>query len=380
METVKEFWNEFKERVSSPFFASFIISWVIFNYPIIIGLLFYKQPELKADGYVSYLDLINQCYNSWNMIWYPLITATAYTLILKELLRIIQARITTWSTRFILWMTKKSVVGAELHRALEKALNVKIAEYAVATNDEGLAVNKNLLLEAKIIEKDTLISDKDSALSLKDQLHLNEITELREKNGNAALELRKVYDGRIETLEKQNTKYVQDLESRFDDTILPLRESLVTVKLKVGELEQENERLNSSVDRINELLFEKEKARVELQRDYEDLEAKIGLLSNERDVLNHSVTEMNRKIQILKILEGIDVTILPNGSKGKLINSTTAWAIRSGDQIFTQNSGSGEVVGGSDTPESGGFEFSVINSDGVELTINTNSDNVYKVI
>lgn len=76
-----EIYKEFKERLSSPFIFSFILSWFIINWRIWIGLFFYDIEDLYRDGYHSFICLI-----STNIAWYsglvkPLIGAFLYTFV-----------------------------------------------------------------------------------------------------------------------------------------------------------------------------------------------------------------------------------------------------------------------------------------------------------
>jgi hypothetical protein len=55
---VGEVYKEFKERMSSPLIFSFLISWCVINWKIIIGLIFYDMTDLHRDHYCSYIHLI----------------------------------------------------------------------------------------------------------------------------------------------------------------------------------------------------------------------------------------------------------------------------------------------------------------------------------
>lgn len=79
-DSIKEFFKDVKERSSSPFFSSFIISWLIINWRIPIGLLFYKNSELAVDSYLSPIDLIEKNYCLGKSIIAPLIGACVYTI------------------------------------------------------------------------------------------------------------------------------------------------------------------------------------------------------------------------------------------------------------------------------------------------------------
>jgi len=251
MDTVKDIFKDLKDRISSPFFSSFIISWMIFNYQIVIALLFYKQSELKADGYTSYLNLIKNCWDSRYMITYPLTAAVLYSVFVKEFIKIIQTRIATWSTRFILWMTDESVVSAKTHRKSEKDLRLIIAEYADSVNIEGAAKIENVTLKGRITE---LIAKHDIDIR---QLNTNndqrifdinagfntKISDLQKKHKDSSSALQKNITDKDDLLDVQKAEI-----ERSNNKIIDLSRQLqardqLTVGLR-SDLDRETEKLN----------------------------------------------------------------------------------------------------------------------------------------
>ncbi len=79
MEKIQQFFRHIGERLSNPFLFSFLISWLIANYKVIIGLCFYSISDLKVDGYNSYLDLIEKSVTIWTGVVIPLLGASIYT-------------------------------------------------------------------------------------------------------------------------------------------------------------------------------------------------------------------------------------------------------------------------------------------------------------
>lgn len=79
--SLSNIFKDLKGRISSPFFFSFLLSWLVFNWQIIIALLFYKHNEVLLDGYSSYINLIKENSYHGNSFWYPLLAALSYTLI-----------------------------------------------------------------------------------------------------------------------------------------------------------------------------------------------------------------------------------------------------------------------------------------------------------
>src|SRR5690606_4964283 len=81
MDQVKSFFETFKERISNPLISSFIIAWLVVNWKITIGLLFYNIAELNRDGYISYIDLISKNSCAINTFVIPLAWSLFYTFI-----------------------------------------------------------------------------------------------------------------------------------------------------------------------------------------------------------------------------------------------------------------------------------------------------------
>lgn len=99
MEKISDFLKDFLDRLSSPLFASFIISWIFFNWKVPVALIFYSFDDLKADGYKSFNDLILHSVDTAHGIIYPLLCALAYCFIfplVKNVLLATNAWYKTW--------------------------------------------------------------------------------------------------------------------------------------------------------------------------------------------------------------------------------------------------------------------------------------------
>jgi hypothetical protein len=79
METIKDFLKEFKDRLTSPLFGSFIFAWIIINWRVPIALLFYKQNEMLLDRHRSFIGMIEDYYHVGKFFLFPLIVALFYT-------------------------------------------------------------------------------------------------------------------------------------------------------------------------------------------------------------------------------------------------------------------------------------------------------------
>jgi hypothetical protein len=148
MEKVSDFFSELKERISNPLVLSFLISWCIWNYKIVVGIAFYKQNELKSDGYNSYLDLIHKEDNLKHFLWFPLVFAICYTIffpLIKIGILAIGAAADTWGVKLNLWITKSYNVPIEVYLNQEEKYNKaldRVAKYATAEKELNVKISE----------------------------------------------------------------------------------------------------------------------------------------------------------------------------------------------------------------------------------------------
>lgn len=81
MDKLNDIFKEIKQRVTSPLIFSFLLSWIIINWRVTIGLVFYKIEDLAKDQYQSYTDLIVKNYGPWHYYYYPILIAIGYTFV-----------------------------------------------------------------------------------------------------------------------------------------------------------------------------------------------------------------------------------------------------------------------------------------------------------
>jgi hypothetical protein len=109
LDDVKDFVKSFTERLSSPIFGSFAISWLLINYEIPITLVFYKQEDLIRDGYPSFLHVIWQHSNLWKFGVLPLICMFCYVIVypwIRNGVSALHAMADAWGGNVVLKATK----------------------------------------------------------------------------------------------------------------------------------------------------------------------------------------------------------------------------------------------------------------------------------
>lgn len=99
MEKVKDILSNIRERFSNPLLFSFLCSWLVINWKISVGLLWYDPTQLEKHGYVSFFDLIEHNLNTNDSIYKPLIFAIAYT-ILAPVLKVFIKAFYSWTSKW----------------------------------------------------------------------------------------------------------------------------------------------------------------------------------------------------------------------------------------------------------------------------------------
>lgn len=167
MDKVSDIYIELKDRLSSPIFFSFIISWCVINWRVIIGLLFYKSSDLKIDGYSSYIDLISTNYHWSNTIIIPLTSALLYTFFYPIVRNCIYA-FNTWTKKW----------GNNWNLKLSRTSNISIGKYIALRDtykERTELLNKVLTEEGEYLNQiETLRNDvlkvQEENISLKQQI------------------------------------------------------------------------------------------------------------------------------------------------------------------------------------------------------------------
>lgn len=207
MDTLKDFFSDLKERISNPFVSSFVIGWMVFNYPIIVTLIFYKQSELKLDGYTSYLNMIQSFLNNTSMFWYPLLVAFIYTFLVpffKSGVRIFNSWLITSTDGIVYKTTKNKVVSVELHTKVSSDLEEVKSRYVESIAKESVHKDQNTALLARIEDLNALHTETVLKLNAD---HDNQVKTIIDENETRVKNL--VEDHRI----SQSNSFARSFES-----------------------------------------------------------------------------------------------------------------------------------------------------------------------
>lgn len=155
MNKFRDFLVQVYDRVSSPLISSFIISWIIVNWRITIGLLFYDMEQLAVDGYTSYQDLIIKNSSIYTQLCIPLTAALGYTFVYPFIRNVILSFLSWtrgWGSTWQLKASKGSKVP------MERFIRVSDDLHRQSQELENLMMSEGRLLR----ERDTLLAEKEA--------------------------------------------------------------------------------------------------------------------------------------------------------------------------------------------------------------------------
>jgi hypothetical protein len=175
LEHLNSLFKNLRDRLSSPLIFSFILAWLIINWKITIGLVIYKMPELKADGYHSYMDMVNHNINTLNVIFLPLLIALAYVFIyppVRNAVTAFQTWTTSWGPNWELKVSGASHIPIEKYIELKKHTDGQIEILANIIKQQNGALTENDRqkneIEKLIEERNEVRKDLDTWKSVTD--------------------------------------------------------------------------------------------------------------------------------------------------------------------------------------------------------------------
>jgi hypothetical protein len=175
MEKLSEIWQHIRDRLSNPFIFSFLVSWLVFNWKVIIGLFWYDAHLIEQEGYTSYFDFIDKNVYRSNSLENPLVFALGYTVglpILKQAIDLFQTFVDVTGTQIKMKLTGEALVPGSVVVRQQEEFRKKTAELVSAINDQKgmeLALKEerasSLESERKNNELNRMLSETDSFIN-----------------------------------------------------------------------------------------------------------------------------------------------------------------------------------------------------------------------
>ncbi|WP_293916568.1 MULTISPECIES: hypothetical protein [unclassified Sphingobacterium] len=142
-------------RINNPFIISFCISWLVCNWPIVIGLLFFNSKTINSFGYSSYESLISENSNHWNNYYIPALLAVIFPLA-KWAFNSFQAFVDTLEEKSVKGITKKGYVPMSKYLSLTDQYESDVLKIASLMEKESELTTENNKLKIDQIEKEKL--------------------------------------------------------------------------------------------------------------------------------------------------------------------------------------------------------------------------------
>lgn len=169
MEELKDFFKELRSRLNNPIIASYLISWIIINWQIPMYLFFYKQNELKLDGFLSYRQAILKNINLTSNLFIPLGVAIIYTIFfpyIRAWIKEYQIKINTASQDKIIDITSNAKTYLSKITEIETAHQLKEQEHKIIVSrlENRDRENDRLLneLERTKVELDNISNERNN--------------------------------------------------------------------------------------------------------------------------------------------------------------------------------------------------------------------------
>lgn len=167
MDEIKDFFKDLQERVTSPVFGSFIISWLICNWDLVLLILFNNADTLKQDRYaLIYLSFKN--HSIYHLLILPLFGSIVYVLgypYLKNWVKKYNAQKKAKNEHEILLATTGYSIPLEryieqldtLEKEKAKLANL-VVEQAIVREERNEAVSKMNQIKMEANEKENRIN------------------------------------------------------------------------------------------------------------------------------------------------------------------------------------------------------------------------------
>jgi hypothetical protein len=182
MNDFKDFFKDLRDRITSPLFGSFIISWLVSNWNLVLIILFNNADTLKKDRFsMIYNSFINQ---SWINLWVlPSVGCLIYLFgypIVKNKIKIYNAtkqaegdhEIVTKTIGYSIPLSEYNDRLSEIEKERSNLASL-IKEQLVIRDERNAAVSKVTDLEQKISNLSTDVVDLTDDLSKAKNLGVN---------------------------------------------------------------------------------------------------------------------------------------------------------------------------------------------------------------
>lgn len=203
MTGIKEFFEELKIRISNPLISSFIISWLICNWKIVILLLFYRADDFPVEHSQTFMSYILANSSFVGSFFLPLTLALAYTFAspyVSAWVKLFHAQVSAKNVSDILESTDERSMPMKKFIKQMKDINEQEREI-----QDLAAVEGQIRIDMQNIEKEnTVLQNKI--------INLKEEVEIERESGTTARRMLDSATEHAEILKTENNNLKVDLE------------------------------------------------------------------------------------------------------------------------------------------------------------------------
>lgn len=288
---IKEIWTEFKDRITSPFFGSFVISWSVFNWRVPVVLFFYKNEELIKSN-TTYIDVIQRYTGFWVSLVFPIVSAFIYTFgypIFKRWINTYTAQQTLKTDEKLLKLSET----APMSQAKFIEMNVSLKK---SKNELLLMMSEESAIQIKNGELENTISQLNLDILKQEKLHKQAITELNKEKSEDIRKLSADHNDNTETLMKDYGDML-DLAKIESQEIIEKFENQIIDKSKTLSLQKELlDKRNEEFARLEKRYDQKEQEYLKLLSQEESTTAGNELLAQKEIKLNDNLVQLQGQL------------------------------------------------------------------------------------
>lgn len=144
MEKLNQVFSSIKDRLSNPLVFSFCLSWLAFNWRIVVALIFYDSAHNIEDGQSLIPYIFSNTYYGRSFI-YPFLVALGYTFGMPFMLSVIsaaQASATKLGEQWNLSILKNGKIPIEKYFSLREEYKKQTSELIKIIEDESVTKNQ----------------------------------------------------------------------------------------------------------------------------------------------------------------------------------------------------------------------------------------------
>lgn len=168
MEKANEFFKNLKDRLSNPLVFSFIISWLVSNWEIVVALVWHDNKQIENEGCRSVFEFISQKLNWLQSFIIPFSVALAYTFLMPVIrvwINALYTKIDKWSEDWKLEILKGGKISIDKYLQLKANLDKRSKILEEVISSESTYINNSNELSTELYTLKNTLNETTSKLN-----------------------------------------------------------------------------------------------------------------------------------------------------------------------------------------------------------------------